>query len=343
MKLRHGSIVTIILSVACTILFIIFSFSLTPTQEMDLEFLGDVIATFASTAYPPAEYFQSALVMSDWSAVLMFALISILPVFLLMAVLGASFGKINSALFSRRTLRNFRLGNLRESSAFAALYRKELSRIFTSAVYFLNTVIGAILLVVFAIAIGFVDMEAIQAKSAIPLSGEIMPLLVCVFIGLSAITSVSLNLEGKSRWLPFSLPIESRVFFNAKIAMCMTMHLPPILISAPLLAMTFKTDLAITILLFILPVSCSYFIAVLGLFVNLKFPRYDWSSEYYAVKQSASSLVTLGIAIPFICLPLISIFILGTSNIPTVIIFGCIMLFSAYALHLRLNQTRLFM
>ncbi|MDR2734403.1 MAG: hypothetical protein LBC99_07165 [Spirochaetota bacterium] len=105
MKLRYGSIVTVILSLICVILLVVFSVHSIPHKEADLAVLGAFLSQFAFQAYPPAEYFQTALVRSDWSAVLIFAFISVFSVLLLKIALGASFGKINSVLFSRSTRR----------------------------------------------------------------------------------------------------------------------------------------------------------------------------------------------------------------------------------------------
>ena len=41
--------------------------------------------------------------------------------------------------------------------------------------------------------------------------------------------------------------------------------------------------------------SAALFISVLGIYLNIKFPKYDWTSEYYAVKGGAISvLATIG-------------------------------------------------
>jgi len=347
MKLRHGSIVNILLSLACIVLLIVFSFGMAPHGEADFAALGASFSKLASQIYPPADYFQAALVGADWEAVLMFVLISVIPILILRCVLCVSFEKINSALFSRRVARNFRLGSLQQSSASMALYRKELRHIFSSATYFLNTVIGVILLVIFGAALLITDPQVMAETSGYPgllsQGGAVMPLFMCFFVFVSAITSVSMNLEGKARWLPFSLPITSKDFFNTKIALCMTMHLPAIFISAPLFAIAFQTDFATTLLLFIIPICASFYIAALGLVVNLKFPRYDWASEHYAVKQSASALITLALAFAAICLPLVCIFLLGLAVLPTIIVFGVAMLAAACILLRRLMGVRLYL
>ena len=44
------------------------------------------------------------------------------------------------------------------------------------------------------------------------------------------------------------------------------------------------------LLLFCVPVVYTVFISVLGIYFNIKMPKYDWTNETVVVKQSASSM-----------------------------------------------------
>ncbi|MGB4660042.1 MAG: hypothetical protein WBI07_12735, partial [Mobilitalea sp.] len=120
------------------------------------------------------------------------------------------------------------------------------------------------------------------------------PWIVAFFVALSSSTSSSISLEGKSRWLMCSAPVSATIIFNSKIAVSLTYLLPSVLISCSLLAISFQTNLIETIVLFIIPLMFSVFISVAGLAFNLRLPKYDWTSEYQAVKQSVSVLATMG-------------------------------------------------
>ena len=57
-------------------------------------------------------------------------------------------------------------------------------------------------------------------------------------------------------------------------------------------------------MIFITPIVYSFYIAIVGIFVNLKFPNFDWTSETVVIKQSGATLVSmvfqmLSVMIPF--------------------------------------------
>ena len=54
-----------------------------------------------------------------------------------------------------------------------------------------------------------------------------------------------------------------------------------------------------------IPTVYACFVSVLGMYMNVKFPKYDWTSEYYAVKGGAISvLATMGIGMLSSLVPL---------------------------------------
>ena len=55
----------------------------------------------------------------------------------------------------------------------------------------------------------------------------------------------------------------------------------------------------------LLPVLCGYTIAVIGLYINLKLPKFDWANEIMVIKQSMSVLITLFIGFIIFALPII--------------------------------------
>lgn len=112
---------------------------------------------------------------------------------------------------------------------------------------------------------------------------------------LTSTTAASLSLEGKNRWIMCSAPTQARTVYNSKIAVNLTVILPVLYISAIFIRIAIPCSLMQTVLLFIIPTVYTFFISVLGVYLNIKFPKYDWTSEYYAVKGGAISvLATVG-------------------------------------------------
>ena len=88
-----------------------------------------------------------------------------------------------------------------------------------------------------------------------------------------------------------SVPTQARTVYNSKIAVNLTVILPVLYVSAILIRIVIPYSLMQTVLMFLIPTVYAFFISVLGIYLNIKFPKYDWTSEYYAVKGGAISVL----------------------------------------------------
>ena len=76
--------------------------------------------------------------------------------------------------------------------------------------------------------------------------------------------------------------------------------------SCLLLRMGFPMTAVQTVFLFLTPTIYAFFVSVSGMLCNVKFPRYDWTSEYYAVKGGAFSvLLSIGVGLLSCMIPLV--------------------------------------
>ncbi len=296
-RFRYKNLVTIVLSTAAILTLLVGSFAI-PQEEAMLTALVASAVQSVYNIYPVAKLYTSALANNDWGSFAQFAIISVGASALFVILLSAFYNKINSALFSVQSKGNYRLGTLKTATPFVALYKKELRRLISTPIYVMNTCIGAVLLLALAVTFLFVDIEQIGAVMEFP---DIMtwikpmaPWIVTLLVAMSSSTPCSISLEGKSRWLMCSAPVPAKVIFNSKIAVSLTYLVPSILVSCLLMAVSFQTSIMETSLLFLIPLLFSVFISVVGLSFDLKFPKYDWTSEYQAVKQSAAVLATIG-------------------------------------------------
>jgi len=300
MRFRYKNLMVIILSTAAILALLVGSFAMPQAEGALMELVASAVQT-VYRIYPIAELYTNALANNDWGSFGQFAFLSVGISVLFVLLLSAFYNKINSALFAVRSKSNYRLGALKTSTPFKALYKKELRRLISSPIYVMNTCIGVILLLVVSVSFLFIDIEQIGNALGLPdiLSWvkPMAPWIVTFFAAISTATSASISLEDKSRWLMCSAPVPAKVIFNSKIAVSLTYLLPSVLISCTLLTISFQTNIVETIALFIIPLLFSVFISVVGLALNLKFPKYDWASEYHAVKQSASVLATVGTGI----------------------------------------------
>ena len=190
-----------------------------------------------------------------------------------------------------------------------AMYKREFARYFSCTIYALNSTIGMVLLLVVSILLLFISPEMLEQKSGFTglnqMMRQVLPMVAAVFISMTSTTAASLSLEGKNRWLMCSVPVRAIDIFNAKIAVNLTVIFPFALVSILLLGISMSVSVVQAILLCIIPAAYACFISVLGMHMNVKFPKYDWTSEYYAVKGGAVSvLATVGIGMVSSLIPL---------------------------------------
>ena len=79
---------------------------------------------------------------------------------------------------------------------------------------------------------------------------------------------------------------------NAKIAVNLTLHLIGYMISVSVFLLKLDMNLIQVTNLIIVPICYSFFITVIGIALNEKYPNYDWDSEMIVVKQSIPVIVT---------------------------------------------------
>lgn len=141
-----------------------------------------------------------------------------------------------------------------------------------------------------------------------------------------------------------SVPVKTITVFNAKILVNLTVVLPILWISLVLLRVAFPQTAIQTIFLFGTPTIYALFISIIGMLLNVKYPRYDWTSEYYAVKGGAVSvLATVGVGLVLSAVPVyLCIFFRDYAQLIVIAVtaFVAIITFIAYRI---LTKVRLYM
>jgi len=264
--------------------------------------------------YPPSIYASAALATLSIKDLLIFIGISLVVFSIFVVVFSKSFKTLNLKLQETYRKSNYKLGEITTSSVVAALIKKETKRYFSTPVYVLNTIIGPILLLVAAIATIFFGKEAIYTIAEGEFSESLIPLFViagiCGILSTSCTTSSSISLEGKNLWILKSSPIKVKDIFKAKIALNILLILPAALVSNIIFFISLKLSIRDFIFSLIITTIYSFVIPILGLIVNLYFPKLEWTSETTVVKQSISVLIQMLISAVIVGLPVL-VFIKG--------------------------------
>lgn len=180
-----------------------------------------------------------------------------------------------------------------------ALTIKELKRYFSSPVYMFNTCFSLILILImscFLFIKGETEFKGMLKSMDFDINTTINLLFytIILFAGmLTSITSSSISLEGKTINITKSLPVSEKTILNSKILMALTIELPFILISILLFIIKFTPSLTYTITIILLGLIVPTLTAIIGLLVNLKYPKLNFSSDTEVVKQSISSMISI--------------------------------------------------
>ena len=297
-RFKYKNLCILILNIAVILGVMSFGFHV---QEIDMGQIANLGTTLDQTvvkSYPLAKLFSNALTEKDWISYGKFVFLSVAVAILFIAVLSRYYTSINAKLLAHSSKSKYIVGEMQVNSPLKALYKKELRRLFSCPTYALNSVMGAVLLLMGAVSLLFVDPNTILAEAGIPeqfYDGFIacVPFILCVFIGMNATTSSALSIEGKSRWLMCSAPVKAEVIFNAKIAVNLTIMLPTSVVAVVILSFALPINVLEVISFIVILFFFALYISVFDLFINAKFPTYDWTNEQQAVKQGTSVLLSL--------------------------------------------------
>lgn len=307
-KSKHNNAVVLVFSIIGMLLLIFASSKLQTMGTTQITDISTTIIDYFNRFYPPASLFSKALSYNDWGSFGLFVFSSIAILLVFVIVISYFYKRLNTQALSHHAGKDFRLGELAVSSPFMALYKRELARFFSCTIYALNSCIVIILLLVISIMAVFympdVIIQQLETIGIMDILEAVIPLIISVFVCICCTTSASLSLEGKSRWIMCSAPVKTITVFMAKIFVNLTVVLPVLWISLILLRITFTLTMVQTILLFVTPTIYALFISAVGMLFNIKYPRYDWTSEYYAIKGGAISvLATIGVGLVLSAVP----------------------------------------
>lgn len=238
-------------------------------------------------------------VCGDWETLVMFCLLSLAPVLLSAWLCARNYQKILTGLRSHSKRPAYRLGRLRAAGRKKALLRKEAARYFGTPIYLFNTGIGLIMLVIVGIAAAVMggrlrEQLALAGLGDLPLL-SMAAAVMGFMLSTVAITGSSVSLEGQNLWIIKEAPVSAREVLDGKAGFQLLLTAPCLLVCTLGLVWGLKLTLAEGSVLLLAALSFAGFTALMGLAVNLLFPKLDAVNDMVVVKQSAAAMLsTLG-------------------------------------------------
>ena len=308
-RVRNKSLVSMVLSLIFLGAYFAVCFNMQSYIERMVQ-NGAAIGAAIQKALPPFYALGLALDQGDWLQLLRFALWCIVPFAAVYYLLSRSFIRLATAKKGLKKVK-YQAGRLQASSVRWALTRKELLHLGNSSAYMLNGCLGAILAVAMSVLVAVKGESILQGLADIYAGGfdihaYIMPfacVIECLTLSMTIISAPSISLEGKNLWMLQSAPVKAGDVLLGKALAHMLVAGPAALLSSLLLSLTLPMSAAEIALLFALPLTLTVFMAFLGVTVNLRWPRFDYTNETYVIKQSASVTITMFSGMGLVILP----------------------------------------
>lgn len=255
--------------------------------------IGEMLFSQLHHIYPIAILFYQAVVELNLLSFLIYLILSLGWFYLFVKLVSLKYKRINTELMTYHTSSNYHLTKLKANTPFFTLYKKELKRFFSCTIYVLNMGLGAVLAIIMTAVIAITGPEQLSLILNLPaqLITNYLPLILAFLMCTCCTTCVALSLEGKNLWIIQSVPLDTFTILKSKIAVNLTIQLPISLICSILLASCISLSLLMTVMLFLTPIVYSFLTSFGGMFINIKLPSYEWTSETIVVKQSASAMV----------------------------------------------------
>ena len=238
--------------------------------------------------------------------------INIVPAFVFVYVASIFYFKINSKLGEKGN-GNKKVGvakttekTYRVRTQLSGLIHKEMKRFFSSPVFMVNAGFGMVLMiaVTFALSINFDGMinsmmQGMETEIPIPI-GEIKNMMPKVFYGfvifiscMTSMTSSMISLEGKSFNITKSLPVETEKILLSKVLTSNILSIPIFLICDVIFFIAFKVAIIDIVFILLASIVMPTLTALIGILMNLKYPKMNATSDTEVVKQSMSSMLSV--------------------------------------------------
>ncbi len=187
-----------------------------------------------------------------------------------------------------------------------ALWGNQLRHFGSAPGWILNGALGSLLAVAAGIVLLVRSDLLTQVFQQMPAQLPLSLLLAATFgfcLATTLISSATISLEAKTLWVLQSCPVTGGQVLRSMAALQLTITLPAAVLAPLLGSVGLHLPAGDTAALLLCMAAFAVLTALLGIWCNVKFPKFDWMSETQAVKSSVSTLLAMlfGMGILFLC------------------------------------------
>lgn len=292
-KIRNKSIITVVFSVLFFMIYYFCAMRLNRIINMiviNSQEIGEWIKRFL---YPVYKMGQGCA--GDVISYLVFLLFVAVLFGVIYKILSVSFIKLATTKKGMKKIL-YKEKRIKNSSAKAACFRKELLYFKNTPVYMLNCGIGSLFMIIAAVFTAvkkdsLSEIFALAEQIPASLMPFVLGLGLCFISSMNNISSVSVSLEGKHLWFLKSVPLDIKDIIFGKLMLHISVTGIPLFIADVIVLLSVRADLLNSLLIIIFSQIFVILCAFSGLMANFIFPKLDWTNETAPIKQSISSLI----------------------------------------------------
>lgn len=302
-KFRLKNIVQIILTTLVMLIVLYISYNLNDILSSFAQNAGSINEIILRLYYPALQYINLVIDFNILNFVL-FIIINVGILLLTVLVLGKVYYKINSQVKVVKGNNRKHDYKIVSNRPIIALIKKELNKFVSSPVFVINAGFGLVLFIVACVLLvtngeGLLS-QFMETEDGLVLVERILSFIPAVLFGLifvtsmmTSITSSMISLEGKAFNILKSLPVSAMTIIMAKVLAAIVVMVPIILVGD--LIMFVKYDFNVWQILMIIVTSIIMPMAaeLIGIIINLKYPKMNAKDDVEVVKQSLSSLIAV--------------------------------------------------
>lgn len=193
--------------------------------------------------------------------------------------------------------RAYKEKNAKKTSALWAFTKKEFFYLASSSGYILNGCISLLFVLIVPIAMLFERDIFLSLPAEMAFIGELLPILsplvTCLISSMMMLSCSSVSLEGKSLWIARTSPVPTKTILYSKLLLQIIPTGSTAFLAWVIYLFALPTSFPVAILSLILPLVFTVCASLLGLTVNLLFPKLEWNNILVPIKQGASSLFSI--------------------------------------------------
>ena len=266
--------------------------------------------------------------------------------------MGKFYFKLNSGIKSVGVIHNTKPYVIKTRGKMVSFIKKEFSKFVNTPVFIVNAGFGLVMHLAACALVCYKSDALINAFiEKVPdltrdmINGYIPTLLLALVVissFMTSITSSMISLEGKKFYILKSLPIKSSTIVLYKVLASLLIMIPVILVGDIIVFIYFHVNILSILLITYASLLLPFISELIGIMVNLKYPKMDATNDTEVVKQSISSMISvfIGMGLAMVsAVVLIGLMITGIPSNIIMTIYLVIFTIVALLLWLRLSKT----